>query len=261
MLIDVHGHFYGPRNNVPGGEALNQAYLDAARKAGISRIVGVVLGTWGDRSSTYAPSLEDMRYGNRFMLEIMRRHPGLVHGYAYVNPALEHHALEEMERCIQEGMVGLKLGAGARCTSPLVAPLIERCIHHDIPVLHHVLQRRQGEYPGVALSDAADLAGAAARFPEARFIQAHIGGGGDWAFGIRAAAANPNVYLDLAGSGCDAGMAEYALAVLGEDRLLFGTDLTLDTGLARLDTLRHLGADLEKVGGKNALRVFGGRLV
>jgi len=260
MLIDVHGNFYAPRNNMPGGQALNQAYLDASRSVGITHIVGKVMGTWGDRSSTYVPSLEDMQYGNGFMLEVMHRNPGFVFGYAFINPALEHLAVEELVACVNQGMIGMKLGASVRCTSPLVEPLIEKCIDLSIPVLHHILQRRRGEYENVALSDAADLAELARRFPEARFIQAHIAGGGDWAFGIRAAAGSANVFLDLSGSGCDAGMVEYALEAVGEDRLLFGTDLTLDTGVARLETLGFLGADLEKIRFRNALRVFEGRL-
>ena len=91
-------------------------------------------------------------------------------------------------------------------------------------------------------------------------VAAHIAGGGDWAFGIRACAATDNVYLDLSGSGSDAGMLELALELLGEDRLLFGTDLTLDTAVARLETLRHLGARVEAIAHETARTVFGGRL-
>lgn len=259
MLIDIHGNFYASRNNMPRGQGLNQAYLSAARKAGITHIVGMVMGSWGYSSHTYVPSLEDMRSGNRFLLRVIEENRGFVFGYAYINPAYGDKALKELEFCLKQGMIGMKLGASVRCTSSLLDPLLRKCIERDIPVLHHIFQRRTGDYPDVALSDAADLAKLAKRFPEASFIQAHIAGGGDWQFGLRAAADIPNIWLDLSGSGSDEGMVEFALKIVGEDRLLFGTDLTLDTALARLETLKRAGANIKKISSANAQKVFGDR--
>lgn len=259
MLVDIHGNFYPPFNLMPHGLTTNRAYLEKARQVGITHIVGVVMGTWGYSSHTYVPSLQDMRYGNRFMLNIVEENKGFVYGYAYINPVYQEKALEELAFCLKRGMVGMKLGASVRCTSRLLDPLVKECIEHDIPILHHIIQRRFGEYPHVELSDAADLALLAKRFPRARFIQAHIAGGGDWQFGLRAASDIPNIWVDLSGSGSDDGMAEFALRTVGEERLLFGTDLTLDTGIARLETFKRLGARAEKISYKNAQRVFGGR--
>jgi len=256
MLVDVHGHFYAPRSNVPRSQALNDAYLSTAGKVGITHIVGIVMGTWGDSSHTYMPSLDDMKYGNRFLLNVIEENKGFVFGYAYINPAYEEKALKELEFCIRRGMIGMKLGASVRCDSRLLDPLVKKCIEHNIPILQHVSQRRFGEYPDVALSDAADLARLAKRFPEARIIQAHVAGGGDWQFGLRAAADIPNIWIDLSGSGCDNGLIEFALSTVGEDRLLFGTDLTLDTGIARLNTLERLGANIKKISYLNAQKVF-----
>lgn len=259
MLIDIHGNFYPPYNLMPQGLTVNHSYLGTAREVGITHIVGVVMGTWGYSSHTYVPSLEDMRYGNRFMLSIVEENKGFVYGYAYINPVYEEKALEELAFCLKRGMAGMKLGASVRCTSRLLDPLVKECVKHDIPILHHVIQRRVGEYPHVELSDAADLALLAKRFPQARFIQAHIAGGGDWQFGLRAAADIPNIWVDLSGSGSDDGMAEFALWTVGEERLLFGTDLTLDTGIGRLETLKRLGARAEKISYENAQKVFGRR--
>jgi predicted TIM-barrel fold metal-dependent hydrolase len=259
LLIDIHGNFYAPRSNMPRSQALNDAYLSTARKVGITHIVGIVMGTWGESSHTYVPSLDDMKYGNRFLLSVMEENKGFVFGYAYINPAYEEKALEELEFCIRKGMIGMKLGASVRCDSRLLDPLVEKCIEHNIPILQHVSQRRFGEYPHVALSDAADLARLAKRFPEARFIQAHVAGGGDWQFGLRAAADVANIWIDLSGSGCDNGLIEFALSTVGEDRLLFATDLTLDTGIARLYSLEQLGANIQKISYLNAQKVYGER--
>ncbi len=257
MLIDIHANFYAPRSNVPRSQTLNDAYLSTARKVGITHIVGIVMGTWGESSHTYVPSLDDMKYGNRFLLSVIEKNKRFVFGYSYINPVYGEKALEELEFCIGKGMIGMKLGASVRCDSCLLDPLVKKCIEHNIPILQHVSQRRFGEYPHVTLSDAADLAQLAKRFPEARFIQAHIAGGGDWQFGLRAAADIPNIWIDLSGSGCDNGMTEFALSTVGEDRLLFGTDLTLDTGIARLYTLEQLGANIKKISSLNAQKVYG----
>jgi predicted TIM-barrel fold metal-dependent hydrolase len=80
---------------------------------------------------------------------------------------------------------------------------------------------------------------AARLYPEAMLIEAHIGGGGDWEWAIRQLRAAPSVYLDTSGSVIDEGMIEMAVRELGADRLLFGTDMTMEGGVGKV-----LGADL-----------------
>ena len=67
-----------------------------------------------------------------------------------------------------------------------------------------------------------------------------------------------NVYLDLSGSGVDGGMLEACLAAVGVERLLWGSDITMDTGWAKLRYLAHLlaPAQLDLVASKNAARIF-----
>ena len=67
-----------------------------------------------------------------------------------------------------------------------------------------------------------------------------------------------NVWVDLSGSGVDGGMLERALESVGVERLLWGADVTLDTGWAKLRYLERLleGEDLERVKWKNAARIF-----
>jgi len=92
-----------------------------------------------------------------------------------------------------------------------------------------------------------------------RFILAHIGGGGDWQHSLAALrGGTPNVLLDLSGSGADGGMLEGCVEAVGVERLLWGSDLTMDTGWAKLRYLAHLlrGPELEQVSWKNAARIF-----
>ena len=105
---------------------------------------------------------------------------------------------------------------------------------------------------------ASNSAGSRPGIPGCRFILAHIGGGGDWLHTLRAARTRPNVYLDLSGSGVDGGMLDAALAAVGAERLLWGADVTLCTGLAKLRYLEQLlgPADCALVTGGNAARIF-----
>ena len=97
------------------------------------------------------------------------------------------------------------------------------------------------------------------RHPRATFILAHIGGGGDYMHTFPAIVDCPNIFPDLSGSGVDRGMLDEAIAVLGARRLLWGSDLTMCTGLAKLHALEVIGlssADMAAIRWENAARIF-----
>ena len=137
-------------------------------------------------------------------------------------------------------MIGVKLAASRRANDPLLDPVASLAGELGLPVLHHIWQNRRHEWPGQEASDAVELCELAARHPRVNFILAHIGGGGDWLHSLHAVRAVPNVYVDLSGSGVDGGMLELCLAQVGVERLLWGADITLCTGWAKLRYLEHL---------------------
>ncbi len=258
-LIDVHAHFYTERSNRADWEHLNRSRLQAGRAIGISAHVASILGTWGASSPTYFPSPEDVTHGNQRMLDIVREHAGIVFGYCVVNPNYTDHALAELARRFDEGMVGVKLAASRRANDSLLDPIAEFAAEKGAPVLQHVWQHRRHEWPGQEASDAVELVELAARHPTAKFLLAHLGGGGDWQHSLRALHGVPNVWIDLSGSGVDAGMIEGALECLGPARVVWGCDVTMDTGLAKLRFLECLGlaqADLERIRSGNARELF-----
>jgi predicted TIM-barrel fold metal-dependent hydrolase len=258
-LVDVHAHFYHAEAGRADWRDLNAARMRAGDRVGITWHVASVLGTYGYRSPTYFPSPEDVVVGNDAMREIAAREPTRVRMYATVNPNYTSHALAEIERCVADGAVGIKLAASRRADDRLLDPIAQLAAARGLPILHHIWQHRRREWPSQEISDGADLARLAARHPRATFILAHIGGGGDWAHSFPAIADYSNIYADVSGSGVDRGMLDAALEALGPDRLLWGCDLTIETGLAKLRAFEAIGLEKEKLSlirWGNALRIF-----
>jgi predicted TIM-barrel fold metal-dependent hydrolase len=261
-LIDVHAHFVHDRCGRAGWAEENARRLAVGERIGITLHIASILGSWGFTSPTYFPSPDDLAFANAALRRLQREHPQRIRGYVAVNPNFPREAVAEIERGLAEGMVGIKLGASRRASDPLLDPVAELAAEHAVPILQHAWQHRRREVPGQEISDALDLAGLAARHPGAAFILAHIGGGGDWAHSLRALVGVPNVWVDLSGSGVDRGMLELAVECVGIGRLLWGTDLTMDTGLAKLRQLTAMGCtqeEVERVRWKNAVRLFGAR--
>jgi hypothetical protein len=258
-LVDVHAHFLHAACGRTDWEERNARRLAVGRRIGITVHVASILGSWGRTSPTYFPSPEDVTAGNAAMRRIAAAHPGLVRAYVTVNPNHTAHAEREIAAGAREGMAGIKLAASRRADDRLLDPVAVLARAHGVPVLQHVWQHRRGEVPGQEISDALDLAALAARHPAVPFILAHIGGGGDWAHSLRALVEAPNVHVDLSGSGTDRGMLERCVSAVGPARLLWGTDLTMETGLAKLRLLETLGLDADAVAAirwRNAARIF-----
>ena len=258
-LIDVHAHFLHVGTGRSDWDAPNAARFRAGERIGISVHVASTLGSWGFTSPTYFPSPVDVTAGNTAMLELQEREGDRVRIYAAVNPNDTGHAIAEIERCVAGGAVGVKLAASRRADDPLLDPICELAAEHGLPILHHIWQHRRREWPAQEASDGLELGRLAERHPSVSFILAHIGGGGDYAHTYVAVSELPNVYLDLSGSGVDRGMLDGALEAVGAQRLLWGCDVTIETGLAKLRALDviGLGADaISEIRWRNAMRIF-----
>jgi uncharacterized protein len=258
VLIDVHAHFLHDRSPRADWQARNASRLRAGERVGITVHVASILGSWGATSPIYFPSPADVEYGNDFLLRLQREHPDRVRGYVVVNPNFIRHAQGELSRCLDAGMIGIKLAASRRADDRLLDPICAVAAERAVPVLHHVWQHRRREYPGQEASDAIELRALALRHPRVNFLLAHISGGGDWIHSLAALRRTPNVFVDLSGSGVDGSMLEQCIAAVGIERLLWGCDLTIDTGWAKLRYLEQLlsPSELEQVSWRNASRIF-----
>src|SRR2546429_9373457 len=225
MLVDVHAHFYHPQTPRADWRERNASRLAAGAKIGVSVHVASILGSWGFTSPPYSPRPRDVKAATDALLALQRAHPDRIRGYVCVNPNYTAHARAEIVRCLDAGMIGIKLAASRRADDPLLDPIAALALERRVPVLQHIWQHRRRDWPGQEASDALELCTLARRHPDVAFILAHIGGGGDWLHSLQALRDVPNTHVDLSGGGGVGGMLEGCGERVGVHRLLWGSGI------------------------------------
>ncbi len=182
--------------------------------------------------------------------EACRQFPGRIYGLAYVDAVHGRFAVQEIDRCAKTyGLIGVKLYNQYTLDDDMQNPIIEYCIAHDMPILMHAGGGHSvpGDQP--SLSNSVHFCRAAKKYPEARFIMAHIGGGGDWNWQLKGMADCPNVFCDVSGSVHDSEIVDRLVAAMGAERVLFGTDGSFSSSIGKF-----LGARLTDAQRRTILR-------
>lgn len=218
--IDAHAHVYftadSPGTQLDYGEQLG------IEKQVISRYLSVFPGT-----------PEQFREYNDLTIKAIRKYPDRLLGGFILNPAHKKESLEEIQRCIDHGMIGTgELYYQVKLNDPLYYPIIERLIDLKMIIHSHAeCQLGVGGYrmkyngnkaPNTSIPE--DFVEVAKRYPEGIFQYAHIGGGGDWEYECKLFRDVPNIYVDTSGSNNQENMIDFAVEHLGEDRLFFASD-------------------------------------
>jgi len=251
-VIDCHAHLN--HHSRKTWEADDRKLIEAADKLGIDQLCCSTL------TPRWPATLDGFRECNQWTAEGMRRFPGRVLGYCYVNPGYGREALEEIRRYVGDhGFMGIKLYNEYTCTEPVVFPIVELAVELGVPILHHASHSHYFVEDQPRLTDGGHLAELARRYPEAMLICAHISGGGDWEWTIKALRHATNVLLDTSGSVTDAGTVEMAAAVVGVDRLVFGCDSSMTAGVGKIRGADLAAQDKQKILGGNMMRLLGRR--
>jgi uncharacterized protein len=218
--INAHEHVWP--------EVSPDALIDFSDRLGVEKLV--ISSIIPDGPGRVADP-QGFRACNDLVLKAMKNYPGRFLGQAFLNPVYGKESLEEIKRCIDAGMIGLKIYNQVKISDPLFYPVIEKLIDLKMVMLVHAhcglgvggYRTRYGNVqPNASIPE--DFAMAAKRYPEAIFQYAHLHGGSDWEYACRVLKDYPNVYADLSGSNNEANTVNFALRHLGEDRLLFGSD-------------------------------------
>jgi len=248
-VIDAHNHLnYRSR---PSWRDDDRKLIEAADKLGIDQLCCSILPP--ERPT----SLTGFRNCNKWLVEAIKRFPGRVLGYCFVNPGYQKEAVEEIKRYAGDhGFMGVKLYNDYRITEPVVRPILELCANLKIPILHHAGHTTWLPAPQPRISDAGHIAEAARLYPDTTIICAHICGGGDWEWSIKALRDAKSVYFDTSGSVIDEGTVEMAVKVLGADRVLFACDMSMTASVGRLRGAEISESDRAKLFGANMQRIL-----
>lgn len=217
--INAHEH-------VLGGTLESQ--LDLADRLGIEKLeISRPISAGGKSLATP----EEFRAANDVVLQAMKKYPDRYLGSFFINPLFGKESLEEINRCVEEGMIGLKVYNQVKIHDPLFYPVIEKMIDLKMSILMHAhcgigVGGKKTKYgnsqPNASVPE--DFVEAAKRYPEAIFQYAHTGGGGDWEYACKMFRDYPNIYADTSGSNNEGNMIDFALKYLGENRLFYGSD-------------------------------------
>jgi uncharacterized protein len=174
---------------------------------------------------------EDVKAANDKMIKILKQYPERFRPMFTLNVQYQKESLEEIKRCVDNGLVGLKVYYQVKLNDPLYYPVLEKMIDLKMITLMHSYiglgrssyRTKYGNlYPNE--STPMDFVDTAKRYPEALLQFAHTGGGGDWEFECKCMKDYPNIYVDVSGSNNEDNMINYCVKYLGEDRLFFGSD-------------------------------------
>jgi hypothetical protein len=215
-LIDIHAH-YGGWVGLPNPDTSLDSLLATCRRFHIEHCC---------LSSTSAIGY-DLSGGNERVREILQQAadhaaPGdpQLHGYVVIHPGYPEQSLAQMRDFLAlPHYVGGKLHpkhCGYQADSPEARPLLEYLLELGKPLLAHTWFDEMC----LAIGNAAD------QFPDLIFIMGHMGGD-DWETALQVAADRPNIYLELCSGLSPWGKIERSISMVGAERLLFGSDLTL----------------------------------
>jgi uncharacterized protein len=250
LVIDCHAHL--AHHSASNYLEKDQKLIEAADKLGIDQLCCSIL------TPRRPATAEGFKECNVWAAEAVRRFPDHLLAYCYVNPTHSKEALADIRHCVEDcGFMGIKLYNEELCTNEIVFPIVELAIELRVPILHHAGHSHYFNERQPYISDGGHLAELGARYPEARLICAHVGGGGDWEWTIKALRhAPPNVFLDTSGSVIDEGMIEMAVRDLGPKRVLFGCDMSMTPGVGKMRGANLAPKDKRQIMGLNMKQIL-----
>jgi hypothetical protein len=185
---------------------------------------------------------EEVRKNNDIVIDAVKKYPDRFIGFFTLNPLYKKESMEEIKRCVDQGLIGFKGYTQAKINDPVFYPVIEKLIELKMIVYMHTftqlgmggyrMKYDVGRFPDTTLAE--DMVEAAVKYPDAVFHFAHIGGGGDWEYQCKMLKQCPNIYVDTGGSNNEENMVDFAISQLGEDRIFFGTDGAYIHGVGRI---------------------------
>jgi hypothetical protein len=229
-VFDAHLHCPSESGNVWQWYPVTRSFEEFARY--LDR-TGVQRGIINSVRCQEAKAPGEFIAGNREVARYVEKYRGRFLGACVVNPLFIDESLREIEDCHKQlGFVWVgelcNYMAPFRYTIKEFELLVEQVVklkmvldvHTELEEMEYIIRK----------------------FPQATIVFPHFGDGQEYDHifkRIDLVAKNPNCYLDTSGYGHDrVGMLEYAVKTIGPDRVLFGSDFSINcpaTVLARIE--------------------------
>ncbi len=114
-------------------------------------------------------------------ISLIKKWPERILALATIQPSAGQAAMDELNRCLDGGLVGVgelnPYAQGFRLDDPDFLKLAERCIEANVPINLHVSEEVGGYYLGKSTTPLRHYYELACRLPELKLILAHWGGG------------------------------------------------------------------------------------
>ncbi|MDD4108842.1 MAG: amidohydrolase family protein [Prolixibacteraceae bacterium] len=249
--FDSHSHVW----SVPDGA---HGVIDIADRLGIEWLQ-ISKPNGSDLGGVKGPETAgQMRELNNVIYEAMKLYPNRFIGFFTLNPLLPKDVcLDEIKRCTDLGFRGYKGYLREKVNHPSHFPIIEKLIDQKmICYMHAECQMGSGGYRmkydmkeefRYKATIPEDMVDVATRYPEGIFHWAHIGYGGDWEYMCKSFKNHPNIYVDTSGSNNAERMVDFAVSMLGEDRVFFGTDGSFYQGVGKILAANLTDAQKKKI--------------
>jgi len=186
--------------------------------------------------------------------DLCQRYPQRFRGIVSLSPLWDEADYKsEVERCVRElGFVALKLNPMQHLTSPLMKnadKVFDSAADLDVPVIVHTGMGAPWALPSLSIPQAR-------RHPDVSIILAHAGFTIYTTEAYVAALECDNIYLEP--SWCMIQEVKWLIKELGEDRILFGSDLpeNLPVEMAKYKAAGLSDASLDACLGGTAARLF-----
>jgi predicted TIM-barrel fold metal-dependent hydrolase len=172
---------------------------------------------------------------NDYIMESVARFPRRLIGFCNVSVDAGDAALKELERCVRGGVKGIgeirpDIMSGSGKVVETVRPLAEFAVKNNLILLTHASEPVGHQYPGKGKATPDLIYALITAFPELKVVCAHWGGGLPfYALMPEVKQAMKNVYFDTAASPFlyTAGVYNQVAQLVGEDKILFGSDYPL----------------------------------
>jgi uncharacterized protein len=220
MIFDCHVHLPSPGLNYTIEWAPCTVDTSAAiaylRQCGVDGIVASSI------RALRAQTPKDVTAGNSETVQAAEHYPGYIVPACLVNTNFPLESIEELQRCRSElGIVWLGELAGYftgfSYATPAFGDILKLAAKMNMVVQIHD-------------DSASDMARLLVEFPQTTFVLSHLGDSPEEvAERIGLAARFPNLFLDISGHGYQRmGVLELAVRQAGANRVLFGSDYTIN---------------------------------